>query len=216
MAKIVIFGGTFDPVHRGHLAVARAALRRLQLDKLIFIPAGVPPHKQHKPRAAFRHRFAMLKLATAREPRFTVSRLEASGVHYSIDTVRRIKRSLKQGDRLFFLIGIDAFCDIATWHRAEELLRECEFVVAVRPGYSIQDVTLVLPPSLRRSAGCFPRRSRGGIRVDGVVIHLLRGVRAPVSATRVRAAARRGWPLTKLVPAPVAQYINKKRLYRGS
>ena len=214
MAKIGIFGGTFDPVHRGHLAVARAAMRQLRLDRLIFIPAGVPPHKQHKARAAFHHRFAMLKLATAGEARFAVSRLEASGVHYSIDTVRRMKRSLKKGDRLFFLIGIDAFLDIASWHRAEELLRECGFVVSVRPGSSVREVTLVLPPSLLRSAGCFPRRSRGGIKVDGVSIHLLRGVRAPVSATQVRAAARRGRPLTQLVPAPVAEYIRKMCLYQ--
>lgn len=214
--RIALFGGTFDPVHRGHLVVARAALRRLKLDKLIFIPAGVPPHKQHKARAAFRHRFAMLKLATAGQPKFAVSHLEASGVHFSIDTVRRIKRLLKKGDRLFFLIGIDAFLDIATWYQAEALLRECEFVVAVRPGSSVRRVTLVLPPSLRRSAGRFPRRSRGGIKVDGVMIHLLGGVRAPVSATQVRAAARRGRPLTRFVPAPVAKYIKKKRLYQGS
>ncbi|MDP9263625.1 MAG: nicotinate-nucleotide adenylyltransferase [Acidobacteriota bacterium] len=215
MARIGIFGGTFDPVHRGHLAVARAALRRLKLAKLIFLPAGVPPHKQHKARAAFRHRYAMLKLATAGQPQFVVSRLEALGVHYSIDTVRRIKRSLKKGDRLFFLIGIDAFLEIASWYRAEALLRECEFVVSVRPGSSVRRVTLVLPPSLRRSAGCFPRRSRGGIKVNGVVIHLLRGVRAPVSATQVRAAARRGRPLTKLLPSSVAQYIKRNNLYRA-
>jgi len=214
VARIGIFGGTFDPVHRGHLAVARAALRRLKLDQLIFIPAGVPPHKRRQPRAAFRQRLRMLKLATAREPRFAVSRLEASGVHYSIDTVRRIKRSLKKGDRLFFLIGMDAFLEISIWREAEALLRECEFVVSVRPGSDIRDVTLVLPLSLRRSAGAFPRRSRGGIRVDGVMIHLLRGVHNPVSATQVRAAARRGRPLTKLVPGPVAEYIRKKRLYQ--
>lgn len=215
MARVCIFGGTFDPVHRGHLAVARAALRRLRLDQLIFLPAGVPPHKQHKARAGFRHRFAMLKLATAREPRFAVSRLEASGVHYSIDSVRRLKRPLEPGDRLFFLIGMDAFLEIASWYRAEELLRECEFVVSVRPGSSIRAVTLVLPPSLRRSAGASPRRSRGGIRVNGVTIHLLRSARAPVSATQVRAAARRGRPLTKFVPGPVAEYIRKKRLYQS-
>lgn len=216
VARIGIFGGTFDPVHRAHLAVARAALRRLKLDQLTFIPAGVPPHKQSRPagRADFRDRFAMLKLATAGEPRFAVSRLEASGVHYSIDTVRRIKRSLKPGDRLFFLIGIDAFHDIATWRQAEALLRECEFVVFARPGWSLREVTLVLPPGLRRSAGRFPRRRRGVVRVDGVRIHLLGAVRAPVSATQVRAAARRGRPLAKLVPAPVADYIRKKRLYQ--
>ena len=215
MARIAIFGGTFDPVHRGHLAVARAALRRLNLDQLYFMPAGVPPHKQRKPRAAFRHRLAMLKLATAGEPRFAVSRWEATGVHYSIDTVRRMKRALKQGDRLLFLIGIDAFLDIATWWKAEEILRECEFVVVVRPGSSLRKVTLVLPPSLRRSAGCLPRRTRSGFKVDGVSIHLLRGVHAPVSATQVRAAARRGRPLSRLVPASVAQYIRTNRLYRS-
>jgi len=215
VARIGIFGGTFDPVHRGHLAVARAALRRLKLARLIFIPAGVPPHKQHKARAAFRHRFAMLQLATAHDPKFAVSRLEASGVHYSIETVRRIKRSLKPGDRLFFLIGMDAFSDIATWRHAEALLRECDFVVFARPGWSLREVTLVLPPRLRRSDGRFPRRSRGAIRVDGVVIHLLGAVRSPVSATQVRAAARRARPLAKLVPSSVAHYIKRNNLYRA-
>ena len=188
MARVCIFGGTFDPVHRGHLAVARAALPRLKLDQLIFLPAGVPPHKQHKPRADFRHRFRMLKLATAREPRFAVSRLEASGVHYSIDSVRRIQRSLKKRDRLFFLIGMDAFLDIASWYRAEELLRQCEFVVATRPGVSL-------------------KKARAGVR-------LLPGIANPISATQVRAAARRGRPLGALVPSSVARYIEKHHLYR--
>ena len=190
MANIGIFGGTFDPVHRGHLAVARAALRRLRLEKVIFLPAGVPPHKQHKARAAFRHRFAMLKLATAGEARFAVSRLEASGVHYSIDTVRRMKRSLKKSDRLFFLLGMDAFHDIATWHRAEELLRECEFVVASRRGAPLKPA---------RRSGAVARRL---------------SVYNSVSATQVRAAARRGWPLDALVPLSVARYIEEHRLYR--
>ncbi len=190
MAKIAIFGGTFDPVHRGHLAVARAALRRLKLDQLYFVPAGVSPHKQHRrPRASFAHRVAMLKLATASEPRYSVSRLEARGVHYSIDTVLRIRRRLKPADRLFFIIGADAFREISTWWRAEELLRECEFAVATRPGASVK-------------------------RTGSAVVHLLR-VHNPVSATQVRAAARRGRPMAGLVPSPVAQYIRKNRLYRS-
>lgn len=201
MAKIGIFGGTFDPVHRGHLAVARAALRRLKLDRLYFMPAGVSPHKQHrKPQASFAHRVAMLKRATAGERRFAISRLEARGVHYSIDTVRRMKRSLKKTDRLYLLIGMDAFRDIAAWRRAEELVRECEFVVAARPGASLAQVARALPR---------------GVRPREVQLHLLRGVRVPVSATQVRAAARRGRPLEKLVPAAVSDYIAKKRLYRS-
>ena len=193
MAKIGIFGGTFDPLHRGHLAVARAALRRLKLDRLVFIPAGVPPHKQRHPLAPFRHRFAMLELATMREPRFALSRLEAKGVHYSIDTVCRMKRSLKKGDRLFFLIGADAFLEIATWRKAEQLLRECEFIVATRPGSSLKRI---------------------GRAAHGAAVHLLSGVNNRISATQVRAAARRGRPLTKLVPAAVAQSIKKNKLYQ--
>ncbi len=200
MANIGIFGGTFDPIHRGHLAVARAALRRCKLKKLYLIPAGVSPHKQErKPQASFRHRFAMLELATAGERRFAVSRVEAAGVHYSIDTVRRLQRTLRKSDRLFFLIGMDAFRDIAQWHHAEALLHECEFVVAARPG-----------ASLTQAARALPR----GTRMRDVRIHLLRGVRVPVSATQVRSAARRGKPLGKLVPPAVAAYITKRRLYR--
>jgi nicotinate-nucleotide adenylyltransferase len=190
MARIGIFGGTFDPVHRGHMAVARAALRRLKLDKLVFVPVGVSPHKRHrKPETSFAHRFAMLKLATAGEPRFSISRLEAKGMHYSIDTVRRMKRSLRKGDRLFFVIGADAFREISTWWRAEELLRECEFAVATRPGASVK-------------------------RTASAVVHLLR-VHNRASATRVRAAARLGRSLARLVPVPVAAYIKKKNLYRA-
>lgn len=189
MAKIAIFGGTFDPVHRGHLAVARAALRRLKLDRLVFVPAGVSPHKQHRrPRASFAHRYAMLKLATAGEPRFSVSRLEARGVHYSIDTVRRMKRSLKKSDRLFFVIGADAFREIPTWWKWKDLLHACEFAVASRPGASLSGAT-------------------------GAVVHPLR-VHNRVSATQVRAAARLGRSLAKLVPVPVARYIAQNRLYR--
>ncbi len=127
--------------------------------------------------------------------------------------INSIKRSLQPGDRLFFLIGMDAFSDIATWRQAEELVKECEFVVTARPGASLRKVPLVLPPSLRRSSGCFPRRSRGLIRVGGAVIHLLGGVHNKVSATQVRAAASRGKPLAKLVPTSVAEYIREKRLY---
>jgi nicotinate-nucleotide adenylyltransferase len=140
----------------------------------------------------------MLKLATASERHMAISRLEATGVHYSIDTVRRIKRTLRKGDRLFFLIGMDAFRDIAKWWKAEELLRECEFAVAARPGASLAQARRALPRSVR----------------DEVRIHLLRGVRVPVSATQVRATARRGRSLARLVPVPVARYIAEHRLYR--
>src|ERR1700674_5657221 len=141
--NIGLFGGTFDPIHRGHLALARAARERCKLSRVLFVPANVPPHKQRQPLLAFPHRYAMIALATAQEKDFAPSLLEApedfeaasagkdkkrgGQPNYTIDTVRGIKRSFKASDRLFLLIGIDAFAEIAKWHQAEELFRECEF-----------------------------------------------------------------------------------------
>src|SRR5579863_7054661 len=160
--NIGLFGGTFDPVHRGHLALARAALQQYKLHRIHFVPANIPPHKQRQPLSPFLHRFAMLALATAKDKAFVPSLLEApeEGVtpirkerpekpNYTIDTVRRLKQSFKASDRLFLLIGMDAFADIAKWHEAEALFREVVFVVAGRPGYSLADVANALPERLR-------------------------------------------------------------------
>ncbi len=221
--NIAIFGGTFDPVHRGHLAVARAAARRYALDQVHFVPSHKPPHRQRPPLAAFHDRFAMLALATASERRFFPSALEAqpgarsSGFNYSIDTVRRMKRQMKRGDRLFFLIGMDAFREIATWRKPEALLEECDFIVASRPGYSLLDVLQALPIKIQKEVAqqALAGLSRSGkIALRGTSIHLLEGVRAPISATAVRAAAREGQPLKKLVPPDVADYIRKTGLYQ--
>src|SRR5579863_5027264 len=151
--NIGLFGGTFDPVHRGHLALARAARERCKLSRILFVPANIPPHKQREPLSAFAHRYAMVALATAQEKGFEPSLVEApedadaarprkggkekareEAPNYTIDTVKRLKRMFKKSDRLFLLMGIDAFDEIAKWHQAEELFRECEFVVASRPG----------------------------------------------------------------------------------
>ncbi|MGH9603123.1 MAG: nicotinate-nucleotide adenylyltransferase [Terriglobales bacterium] len=217
--RIALFGGTFDPVHNGHLAVARAAARRFHLDRVLFVPSGGPPHKRSRPLTPFAHRFAMLALATAGEPRFQPSLLEAddSITHYSIITVPRVKRTLRRGDRLFFLIGVDAFLDIATWRSPEKLLRECDFLVASRPEFRLEDVLAALPPAIKKAA---TRNARSGqmagkaISLGRTTIYLLDGAQSSVSATEVRAAARRGRPLGPLVPAAVAGYIRKMGLYR--
>jgi nicotinate-nucleotide adenylyltransferase len=217
--NIALFGGTFDPVHLGHLAVARMAVRRFRLDQVLFVPSGAPPHKRSRPLTLFPHRFAMLALATGGEPRFEPSLLEAAdfAAHYSIDTVRRVKRTLRRGDRLFFLIGVDAFLDIATWRSPEKLLGECDFIVASRPEFRLEDVLRALPPAARRAAQRNARGSSAGrasLSLGRTTIHLLDGVRSSVSATEVRSAARRGRPLGRLVPAAVADYVRKMRLYR--
>lgn len=233
--NIGLFGGTFDPVHKGHLALARAAMERCKLHKVCFVPANIPPHKQERPLAPFLHRFAMVALATAGEKVFVPSLLEApeeagpnrrdrqqkdrqEGPNYTIDTIRRMKQSFKSADRLFFLIGIDAFDDIAKWHQAEALFRECEFVVAGRPGYSLADVANALPESLRpREEVTRPfhkQKPTGDMVLPGVTIHLMEDLRQPASATAIREAVAAGKPLGRFLEPAVADYIKKIGLYK--
>jgi nicotinate-nucleotide adenylyltransferase len=231
--NIGLFGGTFDPIHRGHLALARAARERCNLSRILFVPADVPPHKQRQPLSPFAHRYAMTVLATAQEKDFVPSLLEApedfdaSGKgkmrvakpNYTIDTVRRLKQSFKKADRLFLLIGIDAFDDIAKWHQAVDLFRECEFVVASRPGFSLADVANALPESLRpRQEVTQPfhkQAATGDLVLKGVTVHLLDKIYQPISSTAIREAAAAGKPLGRFVDPAVADYIKKVGLYKG-
>lgn len=233
--NIGLFGGTFDPVHRGHVALARAAMEQCKLHRVHFVAANVPPHKQRQPLTAFAHRFAMLALATAQEKAFVPSLLEApeetaavpkgrsakdgqEKPNYTIDTVRRLKQSCKASDKLFLLIGMDAFAEIAKWHQAEVLFRECEFVVASRPGYSLADVANALPESLRpRPEVTRPfhkQPATGDLVLPGATIHLLADLHQPASATAIRQTAAAGKPLGRFVDASVAEYIKKMGLYK--
>ena len=235
--NIGLFGGTFDPIHRGHLALALAARERCKLSQILFVPANVPPHKQAQPLSEFAHRYAMIALATEQERAFEPSLLEApedceergsskggnkkslEKPNYTIDTVKRIKQSLKRSDRLFLLIGIDAFADIAKWHESEALFRECEFVVASRPGFSLADVANALPASLRpRKEVTRPfhkQEARGELVLSGVNIHLLDQVYQPVSSTAIRQAVAAGKSLARFVEPAVADYIKKTGLYKS-
>jgi nicotinate-nucleotide adenylyltransferase len=233
--NIGLFGGTFDPIHRGHLALARAARERCKLSRILFVPANVPPHKQGQPLLGFAHRYAMIALATAEEKDFVPSLLEApedleSGAstktrkvaprpNYTIDTVRRVKGSFKKADRLFLLVGVDAFADIAKWHQAEALFRECEFVVASRPGFWLADIANALPASLRpREEATRPfhkQPATGELVLKGATIHLLDNVYQPVSSTAIRDAAAAGKPVGRFVEPAVADYIKKMGLYKA-
>jgi nicotinate-nucleotide adenylyltransferase len=236
--NIGLFGGTFDPIHHGHLALAHAAQERFELGRIYFVPANIPPHKQRQPLASYLHRYAMVVLATLGEKLFVPSLLEAPDFtvpavskrgqsepasprpNYTIDTVRRLKQTLKKSDQLFFLIGMDAFRDIAKWHETEALFRECEFIVASRPGFSLADVANALPEKLRpKSAVTKPfakQPAKGDLVLAGVTLHLLENVHQNISATAIRDAVTAKRPLTKFVDSAVAQYIKKMELYRGS
>ena len=229
--NIGLFGGTFDPIHRGHLALATAAEEKFKLRQIHFVPAHVPPHKQAQPLTPYLHRFTMLSLATCVNKNWIPSLLEAPeelngspgkkktpDPNYSIDTVRKLKASLKSADRIFFLIGIDAFLQIQTWHEPLALFSECAFIVASRPGNSLADVANALPESLRpKAAATEPFRkhpAQGDLLLAGVEVHLLDGLHHTISATVVRAAAQAGRPLGKLLDPAVADYIKKQNLYR--
>src|SRR6202521_2601175 len=237
--NIGLFGGTFDPIHRGHMALARGAQERFQLGCIHFVPANIPPHKQRHPITSYFHRYAMVALATVNEKAFVPSLLEAPGeaplaettrkkgkaehtepgTNYTIDTVRRLKQTLKKSDRLFFLVGIDAFRDVAKWREARSLLAECDFIVASRPGYSLRDVAESLPEDLRPPAAVsrpFQKQpAKGDLVLPGVTLHLLEGVNQSVSATAIRGAAAQGKPLGRWLDPRVADYVRKHELYRG-
>jgi nicotinate-nucleotide adenylyltransferase len=225
--NIGFFGGTFDPVHKGHIALARAAIERCKLHYVLFVPANIPPHKQERPLAPYAHRFAMLALATTGEKCFVPSLLEApeegaaarkEKPNYTIETVRRLKQSLKASDRLFLLIGMDAFAEITKWHQTEALFKECAFIVAGRPGYSLADVANALPEKLRPRAEItrpFQRQAAcGDLVLPGVTIHLLEDLHQPASATAIREAAAGGKALGRFLDPSVADYIKKTGLYR--
>ncbi len=233
--NIGLFGGTFDPIHKGHLALAQAAEERCELGRVYFVPTNVPPHKASQPVASYFHRYAMTALATQRKKALVASLLEAPGEfilhdkktargsvastpNYTIDTIRKLKQTtLKKSDRLFFLIGIDAFKDIAKWREAETLFAECEFIIASRPGFSLADVADALPERFRPRAEAtkpFAKQpARGDLVLPGVTLHLLDYVNQKVSATEIRDAVKAKRPIKKFVPESVEEYIKKEGLY---
>ena len=182
--RTAIFGGTFDPVHSAHLEMARRAADQFRLDRVLFIPAGNPPHKRAD--ASFEHRYRMVELACAADPRFVASRLEeGAGKSYSIDTIERGMAA--NTGALFFIIGSDAFAEIQTWRRWEDLIRAVEFIVVARPGHEISG-----PPGAR--------------------VHRLESAELPVSSSDIRDALARGESPAELPPA-IADYIRAQRLY---
>ena len=190
--RTAIFGGTFDPIHSAHLEMARRAADQYQLDRVLFIPAGNPPHKHAE--ASFEDRYRMVELACAADPRFLASRLEeGAGKSYSIDTIERVKAAnaaaanLDVNGPLFFIIGSDAFAEIQTWRRWQDVIRAVEFIVVARPGHEITG-----PPGAR--------------------VHRLESVELPISSSDIRDALARGESPPELPPG-VAGYICDHRLY---
>lgn len=191
--RIGLFGGSFDPVHRAHVALARSALDDLRLDSVRWVPAGQPWQKDRRITDAA-HREAMLRLAIAGEPRFVLDRieLERAGPSYTLDTVRELQSAMP-GAQWFLLIGQDQYAGLHTWNGWQELLQRVTLAVANRPGVA----PAVHPEVLR-----FPHRSVPLAMLD-------------ISSTDIRARCAAGQDISQLVPPEVARYIDQTRLYRA-
>jgi nicotinate-nucleotide adenylyltransferase len=220
-SRIALYGGTFDPVHNGHMGVARALLKLFALDAIVFIPAHVAPHKREQAVSPALHRYAMLALATQAEPHMRVSTVELESPErpYTVETLARMKENYGAGARLFFVMGADSWADIRTWREWERVLMLTNHIVMARPGYA-QDDSHVTPPIQERIVdlrGADAQRIAGAVEDDGAEkIYVTDAVQMDISATKVRQLVNAGlfldWPA--LVPQPVAEFIGKYRLYR--
>jgi nicotinate-nucleotide adenylyltransferase len=197
--RLGILGGTFDPVHHAHLVAAQEARHQLELDRVLFVPAGAPPHKPNRPLSPARHRLRMLELATADQPHFAISRvdLDRPGPCYTVDTLALLRSEWGPTPTFFFIEGTDSLVDIPTWYQPQRLLDLCELVVVKRVG-----VELDLPQLERQLPGITSR------------IHWVQMPLLEISSTSLRARVRAGRPISYLVPPAVEAYIREHGLYR--
>ncbi|MGE0040729.1 MAG: nicotinate-nucleotide adenylyltransferase [Vicinamibacterales bacterium] len=211
--RVGILGGTFDPIHVGHLAAGRAAAGQLGLERLLVMPSRRPPHRPDSPAASGYHRFAMAAIAVAGETGFEASDLELGrdGPSYTFDTLGVLAAAGHEPSRLFFITGADAFADIASWSRYPGVLDLAHFVAVARPGTALGDLRRRLPDLVPRMTT--PAALGAGTRP---AIILLEAPTPDVSSTEVRRRAGAGEPIAPLLPAGVAAHITRHGLYRGA
>lgn len=214
--SVALFGGTFDPIHTGHIAVAHAAQRRFHLDAIHFIPSARPPHKAKLSLTPFAHRYAMVVLACEGHAGFVPSIAEAEmdgatpRIYYTIDTVRRFHRE-HPDDHLYFIVGADQFLELPTWKNYEALLDCCDFIIASRPGFKLDALRLVIPPE-KLARGAEPDGQTIKLRKSS--IYLLTTVSSHVSSTEIRERLEEHKSVHGLVPDRVEEYIQGQALYR--
>lgn len=241
MRRIAFFGGSFDPPHRGHLAIATAAADLFALDQVLFAPAGHQPFKAKFPATDFLHRYTMTALAAQDDPRFVPSLLDAPlrdstdvpRPNYTVETLSHLRASLAAGSEpteLFTLVGADSWMDIGKWFQTSRLLALSDWIVAARPGFSFADAEAALPADIkveRSSVDAAPaNRATRSLPAFDLTLHhsdaaqtrvwFLPHLNEEISATELRAALDRGQPDRELVPASVWDYIAKTDIYRPS
>lgn len=216
---IGILGGTFNPIHNGHLKIAEAVLKRLNLDKILFVPANLPPHKNEKNIIDIQNRVEMVRLAIAANPKFELStiEIERKGVSYTIDTLRQMERIFGKKAELFFITGIDAFLDIKTWKEADTLISDYNFVVIPRPSFKYMDMKKISMLNL-------PEKELSAIDKGAVEflelpmsgkgrLYLLNMPAVDISSKDIRNRIMSGEKFKYLLPESVELYIIKNKLY---
>lgn len=203
MSSYGIMGGAFDPIHYGHLVTAEEALSQFNLDKIIFMPTGQPPHKEARKMVVAEERYLMTVMATASHPNFSVSRYEIDkpAPSYTIDTVMAIKRSTAPSSKLFFITGADAVLEILTWKDPDKLAQYCSFIAATRPGYDLSKLELTLK-DFKKKGTEFPD------------VHLMEVPALAISSTDIRLRVKEERPITFLLPQAIANYIKKEKFYQ--
>lgn len=198
--RLGVLGGTFDPIHYAHLVIAEEARARLQLDRVLFVPSGQPPHKLTKVVSPTDHRLAMVQLAIATNPHFELSRLDVDrcGPCYSVDLLEVLASRLEPNDELYFIVGLDSLAELPTWHEPARLIRLCRLVVVRRPGYHIDLVQLEAA-------------------LPGIVDRLtfLETPEMGISSTEIQHRVQAGLPIKYQLPEAVESYIFGHGLYRA-
>jgi len=202
--KIGIMGGTFNPIHNGHLVTAQEALSQFKLDKVIFIPTGNPPHKIENEVASAEDRYTMTVIATSSNSNFFVSRMEIDrkGKSYTIDTVRQLRKIYGKNSLLYFITGADAILEILTWKNTGEIVSLCKFIAATRPGYNLSRIE-DLRKRLFGKAGAADKK-----------IYVMEIPALSISSTDIRNRVRHKRPIDYLLPEGVSNYILKHGLYK--
>jgi nicotinate-nucleotide adenylyltransferase len=216
-----LLGGSFNPIHNGHVIIADQVRERLRLDRILFIPTGEPPHKRNSSLAPAHDRYEMVRLATAGTPSFEISDIEVrrKGRSYSIDTIRELQQRFGPSTALYFLIGLDAFLDFPSWREPQALLNACRFVVVPRPGHSFQSLTTMSMLPKLDSAVLAQLDAGDLLRLDiaipsGPGIICLPLPPCSISASDIRQRITRGATLANMLPPLVESYILQHRLYQ--
>ncbi|MBW2146729.1 MAG: nicotinate-nucleotide adenylyltransferase [Deltaproteobacteria bacterium] len=215
--RIGILGGTYNPIHLGHLRLAEEVRELFDLKEVHFIPAFIPPHKQEETIASAHHRMAMVRMAVMSNPAFIASdrELKRKGPSYTVDTLRELHRIYDPPLQPYFILGMDTYLEIATWSRYQELFHLCHFVVVSRPGYHWKEIRTVLPVEIAHEF-CYNKKKDGYLHHSGHLTYFRDIHRYEISSSEIRMSVREGRSIRYLVPDAVRRYIEQEGLYRSA